>query len=173
MVEPQSRTSFDSGGGDFYFTERVLNAAITSAEIAESLEEYLRIFEAFYADEIELSIEGRADPVCGKSEVRALLNGFLLPVHVMVEIGGLSISIRKTAVLAGAGGEAHSAWTLELVGTTRETCSLSWRTLRKWKQARVVHERHYEHRWVGGPLSWRDICGPSTSKRSEGFQRPS
>jgi hypothetical protein len=39
--------------------ERVLNAAIIGAEIADSYEEYLDIFEAFYADEIEVSGDTR------------------------------------------------------------------------------------------------------------------
>ncbi len=35
--------------------ERILNAAIVNAEISRSFEEYLEIFEEFYADDIEVS----------------------------------------------------------------------------------------------------------------------
>jgi hypothetical protein len=34
--------------------ERTLNAAITQANISESFEEYLEIFDEFYADDIEV-----------------------------------------------------------------------------------------------------------------------
>jgi len=37
--------------------ERTLNAAIVNAEIARSYEEYLEIFDALYADEVEGSSE--------------------------------------------------------------------------------------------------------------------
>jgi hypothetical protein len=43
--------------------ERVLNAAIIQAEISESFEEYLEIFDAFYDDDIEVKQRhrGRTD----------------------------------------------------------------------------------------------------------------
>jgi len=39
--------------------ERTLNAAIIQANISESFEEYLEIFDAFYADDIEISGRNR------------------------------------------------------------------------------------------------------------------
>ena len=39
--------------------ERALNAAIVRADISESFEEYLEIFDAFYDDDIEVSSENR------------------------------------------------------------------------------------------------------------------
>ena len=41
--------------------ERMLNTPITRAEISRSFEEYLEIFDEFYADDIELSSETRQD----------------------------------------------------------------------------------------------------------------
>src|ERR1700732_5566286 len=78
--------------------ERALNSAIVRAEISESFEEYLEIFEAFYADDIEVSGETGKGPIRGKGRVRSLLANFLVPLHVMAEVGGLSISIRQTAM---------------------------------------------------------------------------
>ena len=57
--------------------ERVLNAAIVRAEINESFEEYLEIFDAFYADDVEVSSEAERAPIRGKANVRSLLFNFL------------------------------------------------------------------------------------------------
>ena len=125
--------------------ERVLNSAIVQAEISNNFEEYLRIFDAFYADEVEFSSEAREEPVRGKARVRSLLLNFLFPLHVMSEVGGVSISIRETAIPGDVADETHSAWTLDLTGVSGTTRTLSWQTLRKWSGSRVVYERHYDH----------------------------
>jgi hypothetical protein len=75
--------------------ERVLNAAIVQAEIGESFEEFLEIFEAFYADDIEVSSDTLTEPIRGKARVRSLIFNFLVPLHIMAEVGGLSVSIRE------------------------------------------------------------------------------
>ena len=43
---------------------RVLSAAIVKADVRNSVKEYLAIFDAFYADDIEVSDETRAEPIC-------------------------------------------------------------------------------------------------------------
>src|SRR5260370_17190496 len=53
--------------------EHALNAAIVHAEISRSFEEYLEIFDAFYADDIEVSTDTEAKPICAKAEVRSAL----------------------------------------------------------------------------------------------------
>jgi len=78
--------------------ERNLNAAIIQANISESFEEYLEIFDEFYADDIEVGSEAGEEPIRGKARVRPLIATFLVPLHIMAEIGGLLISIRQTAI---------------------------------------------------------------------------
>src|SRR5260370_28519337 len=96
--------------------ERTIDAAIVQAKISESFEEYFEIFDAFYADDVEVSSETAEEPIRGKERVRSLLFNFLVPLHVMAEIGGLLISIRQTAIPGDIAGETHSAWTIDLVG---------------------------------------------------------
>jgi hypothetical protein len=124
--------------------ERTLNAAIVQANISESFEEYLEIFDAFYADDIQASSETAEEPIRGKERVRSLLFNFLVPLHVMAEVGGLLISIRQTAIPGDVAGETHSAWTLDLVGVSGRSCTVTWRALRKWNGSRVVYEHHYD-----------------------------
>jgi len=136
--------------------ERALNAAIVQANISESFEEHLGIFDAFYADDIEVSSETHEEKIRGKARVRALLGDFLIPLHIMAEIGGLQVSIRQIA-MPGDAGETHSEWTLDLVGVSGRTCTVSWRAVRKWNGSRVVYEHHYEHQQSGGPLTMADL----------------
>ena len=156
-------TAFDRNHfyGDLYantqLRERALNAAIAGADISESFEDYLAIFDAFYADDIEVSSETANEPIHGKARVRTLLANFLYPIHAMAEIGGLLVTIRQTTIAGGVSGETHSAWTLEFVGTSGKTCILSWRVLRKWDGSRVVYEYHYDEQQSGGPLTLADF----------------
>ena len=137
--------------------ERTLNAAIVHADITRSYEEYLEIFEAFYADDVEGSSETTEEPIRGKAGVRSLVFGFLVPLHAMAEVGGVSISVRQTSIPGDVVDETHSAWTLELVGATGKVCTVSWRTFRKWDDSRVVLEHHYDHQQSGEPLSEGDL----------------
>jgi hypothetical protein len=137
--------------------EDALNAAIVQANISESFEEHLGVFEAFYDDDIEVSSATHEEVIRGKARVRALLSDFLIPLHIMAEIGGLQVSIRQIAMPGDTAGETHSAWTLDLVGVSGRTCTLSWRALRKWNGSRVVYEHHYEQQQIGGPLTLDDL----------------
>src|SRR6202166_1462368 len=152
--------------------ERTLNAAIIHANISESFEEHLEIFDEFYADDVEVSSETEEEPIRGKARVRSLIANFLVPLHIMAEIGGLLITIRQTAIPGDAADETHSAWTLELVGVSGRSCTVSWRALRKWNGSRVVYEYHYDHQQSGGPLTSNDLSlYAATSATAD--QRPS
>jgi hypothetical protein len=152
--------------------ERTLNSAIVHAEITRSYEEYLEIFDAFYADDVEGSSETMEEPIRGKARVRSLLFSFLVPLHAMAEVGGVSISIREAAIPGDAIDETHSAWTLELVGVSGKMCTVNWRILRKWNESRVVLEHHYDHQQSGEPLTHDDLTFDAP-EAAIGFQRPS
>ena len=176
MANELSFVSADHFDRDLYTSsqtrERVLNAAVVRADISESFEEYLEIFDAFYDDDIEVSSEAGEEPIRGKAKVRSLLANFLAPLHAIAEVGGLLISIRQTAIPGDAADETHSAWTLELVGVSGSTCTLSWRVLRKWHESRVVYEQHYDEQQSGGPLTFNDLSF-NAAKPAAGIQRPS
>ena len=152
--------------------ERTLNAAIVHADISRSYEKYLEILDEFYADDVEGSSETMKEPLRGKERVRSLLFSFLAPLHATAEVGGVSVSVRETAIPGDAIDETHSAWTLELVGVSGKICTVSWRTLRKWNESLVVLEHHYDHQQSGEPLSDLDFRS-DTPEPAEGFQRPS
>jgi hypothetical protein len=66
MTNQHSVVSSDRFDRDPKTAERVLNAAIVRAEIAESFEVYLEIFDAFYADDVEVSSE--TETIRGKAQ---------------------------------------------------------------------------------------------------------
>ena len=88
--------------------EHFLNAAILRAEIARSYEEFLEIFDKFYADDVEVSSEDSPETIRGKERVRPFLSNFLVPLHVMTEIAGLSMSVQLTQVPRDSAYETHS-----------------------------------------------------------------
>ena len=60
--------------------ERALNAAIINADITRGFEEYLTLVDQYYAEDVEVSAD-------------VSLLGFLVPLHMMAEMGGLWVSI--------------------------------------------------------------------------------
>ena len=172
MMTQQHLPSFKHEDRDLYARENVLNSAIIAADISSGWEEYLEIFDAFYADHVEVSDGTESGAVFGRERVRAVLFKFLAPIHVMAEIGGLSVQIRETPILGDTADETHSAWSVDLIGVSGRTCQISWCTRRRWAGSRVVYERHYDHQQTGGPLTFDDLrLHPSPASVSD--QRPS
>jgi hypothetical protein len=159
---------------DRYLTarEKALNSAIIAADISSGWEEYLEILDVFYADHVEVSDGTESGAVFGRERIRALLFKFLVPIHVMTEIGGLSVQIRESPIHGDTAGETNSAWSVDLVGVSGRTCQISWSTLRRWVNSRVVYERHYDHQQTGGPLTGDDLR-LSPSPIDLGNQQPS
>ena len=157
---------------DLYARERVLNSAIIAADIGRGWEEYLEILDAFYADDVEMTTDIETGSILGRDRIRALLFGFLAPLHVMVEIGGLAIEVRESPIHGDTPDEAHSAWSVNLIGVSGRACVLKWCTLRRWAGSRVVYERHYDQRKSGGPLTGDDLS-LNQSLGTRGYGRPS
>src|ERR1700722_4652174 len=98
MSAQHHSASFSHADRDLCARERVLNSAIIAVDISTGWEEYLKIFDAFYADHVEVSDGTESGAVFGREWIRALLFKFLVPLHVMAEIGGLSIQIRGSPI---------------------------------------------------------------------------
>ena len=172
MITQQHLASTDRANRDLYAREKVLNSAIIGADISSGWEAYLEIFDAFYSDRVEVSDGTENGPVFGRERIRAILLRFLVPIHVMAEIGGLSVQIRESPILGDSADETHSAWSVDLIGVSGRTCQICWCTLRRWADSRVVYEHHYDHQQTDGPLTFDDLrLHPSPASVSD--QRPS
>jgi hypothetical protein len=151
--------------------ELTLNAAILRAEIARSYEEFLEIFDKFYADDIEVSSEDSPEPIRGKQRVRSFLLNFLMPLHVMAEVAGLSMSVQVTEAPRDTANETHSEWKIDFTGVGGRRCTLKWYAIRGWAPSRVVYEHHYGHERIGGPLTQDDL-NFNRGRSEAGFNRP-
>ena len=138
-------------------SERMLNGAIVAADISQSFEEYLEMFDHFYAEDIEGTTDAMNESVHGKAAVRTRFAGFLVPLYVFAEIGGVSVSIQSSPIRGDRPDETHSAWTLQLRGVTGTTCTVTWASRRRWRLGRVVSEHHYDHRRIGESLTLGDL----------------
>ena len=134
--------------------DQLLNAAITRANIKESFESYLEIVDAFYSDDVEVILGEDTEPVRGRDDVRVHLAKFLVPIHVMAEVGGLSVSIRSIAIPVTDGAGTHSRWEATFRASSGATRAFGWSVQRRWKDSRVNYERHYDHQVDGPPISF-------------------
>ena len=163
MTNPHSSTLLDptSSGDTAARAERELNTAIVSADISASYEEFLAIVDEFYADDVEVHSDSSPEPLVGRARLKSLLMGFLVPVHVMAEIGGLSVSVSEIPIAGDSLDEQHSQWSVELVGITGRAVRISWSVRRRWKQSRVIREYHYDHHQEGEALGLSDLRIPT------------
>ncbi len=137
--------------------DRVLNSAIADADIRQSFEAYLDILDTFYADDVQVTTESPGERIIGKAPLRSLLLNFLIPIHILAEVGGLSVSVRHRSIPADMRDGAPTAWEVKFVGATGSTCVLTWRVARKWSGSKVTHEHHYDRQVEGGPLGVEDL----------------
>ena len=130
---------------------------------SRGFEEYLALVDQYYAEDVEVSTDVSPDPLVGKQRLKSLLLGFLVPLHMMAEMGGLWVSIQEAPIPGDSLDEQHSEWSLELIGVTGRRVTQTWCARRRWKQSRVVSEYHYAHQQDGEALSFDDlrIAAPS------------
>ena len=161
MIDEHNLVLFSRSEGDAYQSSQAaelsLNVAILRAEISRSYEEFLDIFETFYADDVEVSREDLQEMIRGKARVRPFLLNVLVPLHVMAEVAGLSISVQQTAVPGDTANETHSAWRIDFTGVGGRRCTLKWYATRRWNASCVVYEHHYDLQQIGGPLTMDDL----------------
>jgi hypothetical protein len=134
-----------------------LNNALVNADISKGYEEYLALFDRFYDENVEVASDSNPDPLVGKARVLPIIFNFLMPLHVMAEIGGLSVRLRCTPFFSDKREEQHADWSLDLVGASGRSVMVSWSSARRWKDARVIYERHSDHRQLGEALTMIDL----------------
>src|SRR5277367_1198857 len=64
-----------------------LNNALVNADISNGYEEYLALYDHFCDENVEVASDSNPDPLVGKARVLPIIFNFLMPLHVMAEIG--------------------------------------------------------------------------------------
>ena len=147
-----------------------LNNALVHADISEGYEQYLALFDHFYDENVDVASDSHPDPLVGKARVLPIIFNFLMPLHVMAEIGGPSVRLRYTPLFSDKVEEQHADWSLDLVGANGRSVMVSWSSARRWKDSRVIYECHSDHRQFGEALTMIDLHFEKRSRgRSAGF----
>src|SRR5271154_4180785 len=84
MITQQRLASINRADRDLYAREKVLSSAIIAADISSGWEDYLQIFDAFYADHVEFSDSTESGAIFGREPIRA----FLFKLADVVTVGG-------------------------------------------------------------------------------------
>jgi hypothetical protein len=152
--------AFTVGQGNVATAEKRLNAAIHRARVGGGVEEYLEIFDSYYAEDIQVSGETSDELIKGKTQVRALLLNFLMPLHIVIEVGNVDVFVEYSAAQSDVENETQSAWSVRFVARSGRSSSLKWRACRKWRGDRVIYEHHHDCQQSGGPLTFEDLQFP-------------
>jgi hypothetical protein len=144
-----------------------LNNALVNADISNGYEEYLALFDRFYDENVEVASDSSHAPLVGKARVLPIIVKFLMPLHVMAEIGGLAVRLRYTPLFSDRPEEQHAEWSLDLVGAAGRGVRVSWSSARRWKDTRVIYECHTDHRQIGEALTMIDLDFGHGSPRAE------
>jgi hypothetical protein len=134
-----------------------LNNALVNADISNGYEEYVALFEHFYDENVEVASDSNPAPLIGQARVLPVILRFLMPLHMVAEVGGLVVRLRYTPLFSDKREEQHADWSLDLVGATGRSVMVSWSSARRWKDARVKYERHSDHRQFGEALTMIDL----------------
>jgi hypothetical protein len=140
--------------------EQELNTALVEADIRNSLEEFLDIFDQFYAENVELATDAHPTPILRKEHMVPLLRHFLKPLHIMAGLGSVSVNLRFASVPCSRKDEHRADWSLQVAGTSGKRVTLTWSSTRRWMNSRVVYERHSKHCRIGDPLTFLDLDLP-------------
>src|SRR6266481_1599191 len=106
--------------------DRELNEALVNANIANGYEEFLALFDRFYAEQVEVANDGHATGLAGKARVLPVLFNFLVPLHVMAEIGGLAVTLPYSTLHSDKREEQLAEWALDLLGILGRRVTLHW-----------------------------------------------
>lgn len=122
-------------------TVRVSKAFSATLYLERAYYYFQKCPSGFSSRDRALSLEGLSLSPCRSAHGRQRRHPGQLrgeqPFHAMAEVGGVSISIRETAIPGDAVDETQSAWTLELVGVSGKICAVSWHTFRRSNEWRV------------------------------------
>ena len=82
---------------------------------------------------------------------------FLVPLHVMAEIGGLSVRLRCTPLFSDKREEQHAEWSLDLVGATGRAVMVSGCLPGDGKTRASYTARHSYYQQFGEALTLIDL----------------
>jgi len=137
--------------------DKALNDAILSNDIGLDFLPFIELCHRHYADEVDLTFEGGPRRTVARDMLQGMLMNFLLPIHLISEMGGVEVTIEAQRITSDTPDQQHSSWSVEFLSMNGTRHVMSWKTVRIWVADRVVAEHLYDQSHEGPAIQYSDL----------------
>lgn len=121
--------------GDFEIPriqDKELNDAILNCDISSDFLPFIELCHRYYADEIDWSVDESPRRTIARDELQGMLMEFLLPIHLVAEMGGVQVNVEACEIASDTPDQQHSSWSVEFLAKSGTRHAISWKTMRTW-----------------------------------------
>ena len=137
--------------------DKALNDAILSNDISCDFLPFIDLCHRHYADEVDLSFGEGPRRTVAKDALQGMLMNFLLPIHLISEMGGVEVMVEAQHTTSDTPDRQHSSWSVEFLSKNGTRHVMSWKTMRIWVADRVVAEHLYDQSHEGPAIHYSDL----------------
>ena len=137
--------------------DKALNHAILSNDISFDFLPFIELCHRHYADEVDLTFGEGPRRTVAKDALQGMLMDFLLPIHLISELGGVEVTVKAQHITSVTPDQQHSSWSVELLAKNGARQVMSWKTMRIWVAGKVVAEHLYGQSHAGPVIQYSDL----------------
>jgi hypothetical protein len=137
--------------------DKALNDAILSNDIRFDCLPFIELCHRHYADEVDLTFGVGPRRTVTRDTLQGMLMNFLLPIHLVSEIGGVEVTVEVQHITSVTPDQQHSFWSVEFLSKNGARHVMSWKTMRIWIADKVVAEHHYDQSHEGRAIVYSDL----------------
>lgn len=137
--------------------DKALNDAILQSNISFDFLPFIELCHHHYADEVDLVLDQGPRRTIARDSLEGMLMDFLLPIHLIAEMGGVQVSVNACQIPSDSSDEQRSSWFVELLAKNGTRHTISWKTMRTWIGGKVVAEQLYDQSHEGPAIQFSDL----------------
>lgn len=137
--------------------DKALNDAILSNDISFDFLPFIELCHRHYADEVDLSFGEGPRRTVAKDALQGMLMNFLLPIHLISEMGGVEAMVEARHTTSDTPDQQHSSWSAEFLSKNGTRHVMSWKTKRIWVAGKVVAEHLYDQSHEEPAIQYSDL----------------
>jgi hypothetical protein len=137
--------------------DQALNDAILSNDIRYDFLPFIELCHRHYADVVDLSFGEGPRRTVAKDALQGMLMNFLLPIHLISEMGGVEVMVEAQHTTNDTPDQQHSSWSVEFLSKNGARHVMSWKTKRIWVAGKVVAEHLYDQSHEGPAIQYSDL----------------
>src|SRR5258708_27298592 len=88
--------------------DKALNDAILSNDISLDFLPFIELCHRHYADEVDLTFGEGPRRIFAKDTLQGMLMDFLLPIHLISEMGGVEVTVKAQRITSDTPDQPHS-----------------------------------------------------------------